>query len=199
MSVAEAQPAVVAPQARDDEPLTEIINGEIVEMPPMSFHATKLASRLARKLGNFADDHALGEVVTETLFHIPTTDDPTRNRRPDAAFVSYQRWAKDRLESPSENAWDVIPDLAIEVVSPSDRAIELLEKVREFLEAGVRQVWVVYPRPGVIYVYDSIESVHPVGRAGVLDGGDILPGLRLPLADLFVYPTIEERESGDDE
>jgi Uma2 family endonuclease len=197
MSVVEAQPVVSPPRMRDDVPLTEFINGEIVEMPPMSFHSGKIASRLAWKLGPFADANGLGTAVIETLFHIPTAEDPGRNRRPDLAFVSYNRWPKDRPESVRENAWDVIPDLAIEVVSPSDKAIELLEKVGEFLEAGVRQVWVVYPR-GVIYVHDSVESVRSIGPAGVLDGGDILPGFRLPLAELFVYPTIEEREPGDE-
>lgn len=199
MSVAEAQPVAVAQRSRDDEPLTEVINGEIVDMPPTSFHATKLATRLARKLGNFADDHGIGEVVVETLFHIPLDVDPGRNRRPDVAFVSFKIWPRDRPESIRENAWDVVPDLAIEVVSPSDTAQGLLEKVGEFFRAGVRQVWVVYPHPGVVYVYDTVESVKPVGRAGVLDGGDILPGFHLPLAELFVFPTIHEREPADDE
>jgi Uma2 family endonuclease len=197
MSIAELPPTVGDAPARDDEPLFEVINGQIVEMPPMSFHSTKIGSRIVRKVGGHANDNNLGEVVAETLFRLPLEEDAHRNRRPDAAFVSYERWPRDKPESIRDNAWDVVPDLVIEVVSPSDSAAELIDKIGEYFEAGVRLVWVVYPRPGLVYIHESVEKARVVGRSGVLDGGDVLPGLQLPLNELFVFPLIEEENAGD--
>ena len=200
MSIAELPRTTGDAPARDDEPLYEVINGQIVEMPPKSFHSTKIGSRIVRKVGGHADDNNLGEVVSETLFRLPLEEDAHRNRRPDVAFVSYERWPRDKPESIRDNAWDVVPDLAIEVVSPSDSAADLMDKIGEYFEAGVRQVWVVYPRRRLVQVHDSLEAVRAVGPSGVLDGGNVLPGLKLALQDLFVFPTIEERdpdEAGD--
>jgi Uma2 family endonuclease len=199
MSIAEPPPMRRDVSETDDEPLFEVINGKMVELEPMAFHSTKLASKLVRKIGAFADAYGLGEVVAETLFRLPIEEDPQRNRRPDVAFVSYKRWPKDKPESILQNAWDVVPDLAIEVISPSDRAQEMLEKVGEFLRAGVRQVWVVYPKPGVIFIHELDKPVTSVGPTGVLDGGPVLPGLQLSLAEVFVFPTIDERVNTDDE
>jgi len=84
----------------------------------MSFHSNKIATRLTWKLGPYCDEKALGTVVGETLFQLPLEEDAHRNRRPDVAFVSYERWPRDKAESVRQNAWDVVPDLAIEVVSP---------------------------------------------------------------------------------
>jgi Uma2 family endonuclease len=197
MSVAEA---TVERDVRglDDEHLFEVINGQSVEMPPMSFHATKIASRLVRRAGTFADAAGLGEVVGETLFRLPLAEDSHRNRRPDAAFVSYERWPRDKPESMRDNAWDVVPDLAIEVVSPNDGAEELMDKLGEYFEAGVKQAWVVYPSRKVVQVYDSIHEIRGVAATGILDGGAILPGFQLPLRELFVFPTLEEPQNGDE-
>ena len=92
------------------------------------------------------------------------------NRRPDIAFVSFERCPADLLPSTRENAWDVVPDLAIEVISPSDLAEEQLEKVLEYFQAGVRLVWVVYPTLG------HLTSTHLRGQSRSLTGTDILDG-----------------------
>jgi Uma2 family endonuclease len=152
----------------------------------MSFHANKIASRLVGLMWPYANSGNLGEVVSEVLFRLPLQHDRHRNRRPDVAFVSYERWSRGRAESYRDNAWDVVPDLAVEVVSPNDFADELMEKTREYFEAGVRQVWHVYPRQRLVQLYESLETVRVVGGAATLDGGTVLPGLSLPLADVFV-------------
>jgi len=117
---------------RCDDDLYEIVDGQRTQGPTMSAYAAKVASRLIRKMGAFADDQELGEVVGEVLFRLPLTEDSGRNRKPDVAFVSSQRWPRDRPRRISENAWDVVPDLAVEVVSPHDLAENLLDRVFEY-------------------------------------------------------------------
>ena len=163
----------------------EIIDGQRVEMPPMSADSQGLASRLVRHMSNFGVERDLGEAYGETLFKLPLKED--RNRKPDVAFVPYSRWAKNR-PLPATNEWDVLPDLCVEVVSPSDRADEIMDKVREYFQAGVRLVWVFYPRHGVVYIYESLAAVRGLTRADALDGGPVLPGFSLPLTELFPEP-----------
>jgi Uma2 family endonuclease len=174
---------VAAPSQHGDEGLYEIINGHRVELPPMSIYAVVIANLLARKLGNHAEAHDLGQVLLEALFRLPLAKQ--RNRRPDIGFVSYQRWAKGRPIPKDDNAWEVVPELAVEVVSPTDFAEELLEKLEEYFQAGVQMVWVVYPRRGIVHVYESLTQIRGLTRTDELDGGKVLPGFRLALATLF--------------
>lgn len=173
----------VAAPPTEDGGRYEIINGQRVELPPMSAYAGILASLLVSKLNAFADEGDSGRAVVDMLFRLFPTD--RRNRRPDAAFVSYQRWPKDRPYPRSENAWDVVPELAVEVVSPTDCAEDLVEKIEEYFRAGVQLAWVVYPRRSIVHVYEALTHVRGLTRADVLDGGAVLPGFRLPLMTLF--------------
>ena len=199
MSVAVATPAGRPLIVEDDNPFFEVIFGKRVEMTPMSFHATKLTTRIAVKVANFVDKNNLGEVASETLFRLPLEEDPFRNRRPDAAFVSYERWPRGTPEPYRDNAWDVVPDLAIEVISPSDRVEDLMDKLAEYFEADVRTVWVVHPRQKLVQVYDSLHTVRGFGIDDTLDGGRVLPGFSLPLKQIFVAETIDDRERVSDE
>src|SRR5947207_6344348 len=103
----------------DDNERYEIVDGARVEMPPMSADSSVLAVRLTRLLSNFGVEQKMGEAYNEVLFKLPLPID--RNRRPDTAFVPYSRWAKNRPLPPT-NAWDVLPELCVEVVSPTDMA-----------------------------------------------------------------------------
>ncbi|HEX8204021.1 MAG TPA: Uma2 family endonuclease [Isosphaeraceae bacterium] len=178
---------LVAPESPPDADGTfyEVVNGRRVEIPPMSAYAAKVASRLVTELNIQARAHQLGEAVVETLFRLPLAEDRGRNRQPDIAFVSYDRWPVDRPQPEDANAWDVVPDLAVEVISPSNLAGETLDKVLEYLRAGVRLVWVVYPRQRMIFAFESPTLVRALARADTLEGGPVLPGFRLPLANLF--------------
>src|SRR5439155_15268931 len=100
-------------------------------------------------------------------------------------FVSFQRWAKDRSQPEQDNAWDVVPNLAAEVVSPNDIADDLMEKTIEYFQAGVQLVWVLYPRWQLVHVYESLSNIRVLARKDDLDGGAVLPGFRLPLSSLF--------------
>ena len=82
-------------------------------------------------------------------------------------------------------AWDVVPDLAIEVISPYDLAEESLQKIHEYLHAGVQLVWVVYPEERQVYVYETPTRVRILAADDTLDGGAVLPGFQLRVDSLF--------------
>ena len=160
----------------------EVLYGEVVEKPAMgvfeTWIATKLSGWLLRSTG--VQDH--GRVVSEMLFLLDLAKD--LKCRPDLAFVSYERWARTR-PVPRAAAWDVIPDLAIEVISPTNLASKVIVKVRDYFKYGVRCLWVVYPVEELIYVYDSPTSIQVLTGADTLESPAILPGFQLPLGQLF--------------
>jgi Uma2 family endonuclease len=166
-----------------DEPLFEIIDGLRVELL-MSAQNVFLASRLLIRLGSLVDSKKLGTVVSEMLFELPLAG-RSRSRRPDVAFVSFDRWPEDRPIPDRGEHWKVVPDLAVEFVSPNDESEELMEKLEEYFESGVRQVWVVYPRQRVVYVFDSLTDIHGLLDEAVIDGGLILPGVSIPVSVMF--------------
>lgn len=159
----------------------EIVDGLRVEKPPMGAFENVLATLLATWLNEFARPRRLGLAVTEALFLIDSTR--SLSRRPDVAFVNFQRWSSDRIAR--ENAWDVVPNLTVEIVSPTNLAEDIERKMLEYFAAGVELVWVIYPETERIYVYRSPSSVTPVDSSGELQGDSVLPGFRLPVSELF--------------
>lgn len=125
-------------------------------------------------------DRGLGKIsMAETGFLVSRAPDTVR--APDLAFVS-----KARLPTERVTGWGtVIPDLVVEVVSPSDRATEVREKVEDWLRAGVRLVWVVYPSVRTVDVYRPGSDVRVLGEADVLEGEDVVPGFSLPVRQIF--------------
>ena len=177
------------PGSLDREPPTiepdkhyEVVDGQIVEETPLGAYEAGLAGLLMLSIGNHAMSNGLGRVVPEMLFALRPS--PRLRRRPDIAFVSQERWAIGR-PIPREAAWNVIPDLAVEITSPTDLIDDLMDKLDEYFAAGVRLVWVVYPKHRRIYTYDSATSVRILQAGGELDGGAVLPGFRLLLSSLF--------------
>jgi Uma2 family endonuclease len=178
----------------DDEQLYEIVDGQRIEISSMSYHAGLVATELCLDLGVHVREQTPrpGHLAIETIFRIPVKRDPARKRRPDIAFVSSERWPIDRPTSLREEAWDVVPDLTVEVISPTDPAEALLEKVREYFQAGVRLVWLVYPSHRCIHVFEAWNRIRVVTESDALDGSDVLPGFRLALSRLFesIGPTV---------
>ena len=168
-----------------DHEFYELVNGKRIGKPRMSAYAGRVRSRLFGEIGVFLDDKALGEVVIEMLFRIPLKKDASRQRRPDVAYVSFARWPADRPMCAQGDAWDVIPDLAVEVMSPTNLAEEVLQKVHECFEAGVRLVWVVYPLQRQVFVHESPTQVRLLTADDTLDGRTVLPGFKLSLNRLF--------------
>jgi Uma2 family endonuclease len=178
-----APPPIAATDLRPDDPdaLYEVIDGRIVEKR-MGALEVQTAGLLITHLLTHARQQGLGTAEMELLFLI----DPARGmkRRPDVAFVSRDRWPIDE-PAPQAEAWDVVPDLAVEVVSPTNFAGDLVEKIEDYFRAGVRQIWAVYPVQEVVHVFDSRTTAHILRRDDTLEGGEVVPGFRLPLATIF--------------
>jgi Uma2 family endonuclease len=168
--------------AVQDEPLYEIAHGQRVDLPPMSAYATWLASCIHGLLWPYAREKGLGRSVAEMLFVLDA--EHNLRRRPDVAFVSTARWPLDRV-LPETGDWDVVPDLAVEVISPNDIFKDVLAKVREYFHYGVQVVWVVAPEEQQVYVYDAPTHVRILTVQDELTGVEVVPGFRLPLVQLF--------------
>ena len=159
---------------------TELVKGVLVVREPAGYRHGAVAMNLTLALGNFVQAHALGRLLAaETGFKLLSNPDTVR--APDVAFIR-----SDRIPEPPPAGFAVMaPDLAVEVLSPDDRPGAVLEKVGDWLNAGVRLVWVVDPMRTLARVYrvDGTETVLAAGDA--LSGEDVLPGFTCPLADLL--------------
>lgn len=164
----------------DPDMLYEVVDGEIVEKT-MSAESTWVGSRLHGFLWSHVEAERLGSAVTEMMFVLEPDD--KLKRRPDVAFVSAERWPLDR-RPPSEGDWPVVPDLAVEVVSPNDSMDDVIDKVAEYFDHGVRQVWLVLLRVRRVQVYDSLDAMRSVAEPAALET-PLVPGWSLPLATLF--------------
>lgn len=164
----------------------EVINGQVVEIPPMSAYAGEIANLIRDELAAFARSSRRGRARNDLLFRIPMADDPNRNRAPDVAFITYDRWPPNRPLRYRGNPIDVVPNLVVEVASLTDDAEDLISKAHEYLRAGAELVWLVFPRVRQLYSYTSVNAPPRVfAEADTLDAGDVLPGFSTPMAPLF--------------
>jgi Uma2 family endonuclease len=161
--------------------LYEVVDGRILEKP-VGAQEVDIATILVQILGAFARSNRLGRVFSELVFLI----DPKKNRqrRPDVSFVSDARWPY-RRRLPRVAVLEVIPDLAIEVVSPSNSAYEVQEKIQDYFAAGVTEVWIIYPEQRQLQRLTSPTRIEVIQAGEDLEGGPLLPGFRMRLAELF--------------
>jgi Uma2 family endonuclease len=156
----------------------ELVDGEIRVSPAGDRHSA-VGLHLATLLFTFVREHRLGHVLgADAGFRLPSKN----VRSPDVSFVATGRFPDDR---PPDDFGNVAPDLAVEILSPHDRPRHVLDKVGEYLEAGVRLIWVIDPRKRRAVVYRSLSEVTELGRDGVLDGEDVLPGFRCTLREIL--------------
>jgi Uma2 family endonuclease len=158
----------------------ELVRGELIMMSPAGSEHGWIVTNFTVPLGMFVKQHSLGRVFgAETGFCIG--HDPDTVRAPDVAFVTTGRiggkLARGFFPGP--------PDLAVEVLSPDDRAGEVLAKVQDWLDAGCLAVWVADPRTRTVTVYRSRSQIVVLGESETLSGGDLLPGFSLPVSELF--------------
>jgi Uma2 family endonuclease len=159
----------------------ELIKGVLKVMSPTKPLHGVVCARLAARLVSFIEEHDLGEVFgAETGFLVET--DPDTVVGADAAFVSRERLAT--VET-FEKFFPFAPDLAVEVLSPSNTVQEIDEKVNFYFAAGSRAVWVFNPKRRTVAVYRSPFDVRILSEQETLEGGDVLPQFRLELAKLF--------------
>jgi Uma2 family endonuclease len=157
-----------------------VVNGVRVEKRMSAFEQF-IAGLLHVRLGEYCRDNPVGYPLVETMFAIPGSGN---DRKPDVAFVSFQTWPAAR-GIPTTNAWPVAPDLAVEVVSPTDRMFDVFAKLDEYFRGGVRQVWLVLSNVEQVLVFTSPAAVRILTRTDELAGDPLIPGFRLPVAELF--------------
>ncbi len=158
----------------------ELIEGKLITMAPASFKHGLVAAQVIHVLMVSNADHKSGRVCSsETGFY--TRGDDKTVRAPDAAFISYARLPTGPLP---EGFLKTAPDLVVEVISPGDRAGEIEQKTQEWLDFGVRVVWVIYPDSQRVHIHTRAGS-HVISAEAPLDGGDVLPGFSIRVSDLF--------------
>lgn len=159
----------------------ELVRGMVRETTPAGYGHGRIAMRMGSRLDTYVDAHDLGVVcAAETGFKLE--GDPDTVRAPDVAFIRRERVA---AVGEREGFWPGAPDLAVEVVSPGDSSGEVEEKVADWLSAGCRMVVVVNPRKRAVTVHRSRTDFAVLTEDDVLDGGDVVPGWRLPVREIF--------------
>jgi Uma2 family endonuclease len=162
----------------DDGTRRELVNGELRTMSPSRPRHGRVAGAIHGNLFQFVRGARLGVLfAAETAFRLG----PDAVRAPDVAFVRAQRLYED--EDPA--AFDGAPDLAVEVVSPGDTAAEIQQKVEQWLRAGARAVWVVYPAGPRLMLHLPDGTARTLGPDDEVEGGEALPGFHIRLRDLL--------------
>lgn len=159
----------------------ELVQGELIEMPGSGFEHSAINALLILELGLYNRQHKLG-VITSSDGAFVLNRETRTVLVPDVAFTR-----ADRLPPQGERTGvlDLVPDLVIEVASPSDSANRISEKVREYLDAGVKLAWVVYPKRQMVQVFTPDRNSRLLYEDDTLDGGDVLPGFEMRVGEIF--------------
>ena len=169
-----------------EDVLFEIVDG-VYREKPMGVLEIWLTSRLAEVFFHYCRASKLGQIFQEMMFRMSSTGN---GRKPDIAFVSAKRWPRNRA-APSRNAWNIVPELAIEIISKSEKTSESFDKVDEYFASGVSRVWQILPEAQKILVYHSPTTIQVYVPGQILRDEEILPGFELDLNDLFLTETSE--------
>jgi Uma2 family endonuclease len=160
----------------------EFVDGELVERD-MSLLSVSTGGELYHRLHRFAVEHKLGRAFTDGLGYRCFADDPRKVRRPDVSFIKQSRLTRTVVTS---NEVTIPPDLVAEVVSPNDLFYEIEARVKEYLVAGVRLIWVINPDSGIVQVYRADGSWTRLTPEDDLSGEDVVEGFSCRIADLFL-------------
>jgi Uma2 family endonuclease len=167
----------------DDDNRYELVQGELTPMTPVNLRHHRITGNVYGPLQVYVAQRNLGVVGGEGGFVLAR--DPDTVFAPDIAFVRADRWPHGDAE---EHFGRFPPDLAVEVRSPSEPMRSLVAKARTYLDAGVRLVWLVDPESRTVLVFapdaDPI-TLTEFETQDWLDGGDVVPGFRLSVADVF--------------
>jgi len=162
--------------------IVELVEGEIIEMPKPSGLHGQITFLLSLKIGNYVVDNGLGIVTAaDTGFILernPEGGDTVRGL--DIAFLSS---SKVPAVLP-DHLVELAPDLAVEVISPSNEAADIRLKIRQLLDAGTALVWIVYPDLRIVDIHTQ-DGATTLNAADNLSGGDVLPGFEIPVREIF--------------
>lgn len=159
----------------------ELVDGRIVPMSPTGGDHGLVQVNCSGALHAFVRPRRLGQVLAGEV-GIFTQRDPDRVRAADVLFISRERYARWTRAS---SYLDVAPDLVVEILSPRDTVMDLLQKLREYFAIGVRLVWVIDPQARTVHAYRSVTDVRELRETDRLPGDDVLPGFELPVTALF--------------
>lgn len=160
----------------------ELVRGEVVRMPPPgAFHGT-FGSNLLEMLAPFVRSRRLGICNSEAGFLL--SRDPDTVRSPDAAFISRAR--VESIGGIPAGYWPWAPDLAVEILSPTDVISDAEAKAQEYLDAGSSLVWLVNPRRRQVKAFRPQQPSVILNENDELDGGEILPGFRRLVSEIFL-------------
>lgn len=167
----------------------ELVRGKLKKYMPAGILHGFIASKIGAFLTIFVDEHNLGAVfAAETGFYI--FQNPDTVRAPDSAFVGKEKLAKYGI---SKGFFPDAPDLAVEVVSPNDKKKDIEDKIQDYLKAGVKLIWIIYPQKQFAAVYRQSKIVSILFENDELEGEDVIPNFTLPLEKIFGnLPQIEE-------
>jgi Uma2 family endonuclease len=169
---------VIAIHERENR-LCELVDGVLVEKT-MGFQESRLALVLGYLLELYLEDHDLGMVLgADGMLRL----NPTLVRIPDISFISWEQLPG--RQYPEEKVPSLYPDLAVEVLSASNTTAEMDQKLRDYFDAGARLVWYLDPVDRSARVYTAPDSMTHLEESDTLEGGDLLPGFRLVIADWF--------------
>ncbi len=173
----------------DEENPFELIDGEVVYMTPTKFQHSKIAVKLLMALNTHAEKNNLGQAFMETTFVMPDSDDPNwvkGSRIPDLMFINSERLAYYEAHMPD---WEnkpliLVPDLVVEIVSPTDSYSDIDRKVDGYLRDGVSLVWIIDPRRKKVNVVKTNSQIR-LSVDDMLTGNDVIGGFEIPVAAIF--------------
>lgn len=160
----------------------EVVNGELVMSPKNDFYHGHICSRLLAALVNFNQTQHLGAVLdSSTGFWMHN-----RNcRAPDISFVTKARLIGSKFKPSTRKFFPGAPDLAVEILSPSNTRVEIDERLKDFFASGTQITWIINPDAECVEVCHSPTRRELLGAGACLDGEHLLPGFQYPIADLF--------------
>ncbi len=155
----------------------ELDEGELLVEPSPVLRHNAIRQRIATQLRQFVESNHMGMVVEEMDFRLG----PDTVRNPDAAFITAEHL---KSIDPDRSPVDGAPILAVEVISPSNRTEDTVKKIQQYLQAGCRSVWVVYPTLRLVEIH-SATGVRKVQETEPLKEASLLPGFSLSLPHVF--------------
>lgn len=165
----------------DDGKRYELVDGELVALN-VSTLSSLVASRLGRRLGNHCEPTGIAWVLGADNGYQCFPDRPNKVRKPDVSAILCERLPIEKLD---DGFTQIAPDIAVEVISPNDNANDVDKKVKEYLAAGVRLIWIVYPESQTVLIRRTDGTGTFLQATDELTGETVLPGFRCLVGDLF--------------
>jgi Uma2 family endonuclease len=163
----------------------ELVNGELKELS-VSRKSSHVAGEIYLRVKLHSNANQPGWVFPEGTSYRCFSDDPDRVRRPDTSYIALSRMTAEQYDE--DGHCPIVPDLAVEVISPTDNAEQVEDKIGEWLAAGVKVLWEVYPNTRVVRAHRPDGTITLFRAADTLTAPDVLPGFAVPVADLFRLP-----------